>query len=58
MEPIVSREAIRALARKAAALEQAVQEANPYPPLSAAYRIFDADYWMCKLEMLQLRRAA
>jgi hypothetical protein len=51
MEPIVSREAIRALARKAAALDRAVQEANPYPEHSAAHRHFEGDFWACVSEI-------
>lgn len=51
MEPIVSREAIRVLARKAAALDQAVQDANPYPENSAAHRHFERDFWECVSEI-------
>ena len=51
MEPIVSREVIRDLARKAAATDRAVTDANPYPSHTAAHRIFDADYWACVCEM-------
>lgn len=45
MEPIVSREVIRDQARSAAELGQHVHVANPYPPLSAAHRHFECNYW-------------
>ena len=51
MEPIVSREVIRDLARKAAAIDRAVQDANPYPYISHAHRLFEADYWECVREI-------
>lgn len=50
MEPIVSREVIRDLARKAAATDRAVTDANPYPPHTTAHRIFDEMYWACVRE--------
>jgi hypothetical protein len=50
MEQIVSREVIRTLARKAASTDRAVQEANPYPEHTAAYRIFEEMFWDCVRE--------
>lgn len=47
MEPIVSREVIRSLARKAASTDRAVQDANPYPEHTAAHRIFEEMFWDC-----------
>jgi hypothetical protein len=51
MEPIVQRETIRTLARKAAATDRPVYDANPYPEHSAAHRIFEEMYWECVGEM-------
>jgi hypothetical protein len=51
MEPIVQRETIRTLARKAAATDRPVCDANPYPEHSAAHRIFEEMYWECVGEM-------
>jgi hypothetical protein len=50
MEQIISREVIRDLARKAAATDRAVTDANPYPSHTAAHRIFDEMYWDCVRE--------
>lgn len=56
-EPIVSRETIRDLARKAAATDRPVCDANPYPEHSAAYRHFECDYWACVREIEQMESA-
>lgn len=51
-EPIVPRETIRQLARKAAATDRAIYDANPYPEHSAAHRAFEAEYWECVAELM------
>ena len=45
MEPIVSRESIRDLARIAANNGKNVHVANPYPAGTAAYVHFEGDCW-------------
>lgn len=56
-EPIVSLEAIRDLARKAAATDRPVYDANPYPESSAAHRHFECEYWACVREIEQMETA-
>lgn len=51
MDPIVSRDEIRALARKAAATDRMVTDANPYPSDTMPYRLFDEAYWACVREV-------
>ena len=51
VEPIVSRDTIRDLARAAAERGQNVHVANPYPAGSAAAHHFDADYWAAVHEL-------
>lgn len=46
MEPIISRETIRDLARKAAERSENVNVANPYPADTAAHLSFERDYWV------------
>lgn len=58
MEPIVAREHIRDLARKAAATDRAVQDANPYPEHTAAHRIFEEMFWACVRERQSIREIA
>lgn len=51
VEPIVSREHIRDLARAAADSGQNVHIANPYPADSAAHSHFERDYWAAVHEL-------
>jgi len=51
MEPIISRETIRDLARAAANSGQNVNVANPYPPLSDAAIHWERDYWAAVREI-------
>ncbi len=51
MEPIVSRDTIRDLARSAAELGQHVQISNPYPTGTAAHSAFEWDYWAAVREL-------
>lgn len=51
MEPIVSRDTIRDLARAAADRGQNVNVANPYPTGSSAHAAFERDYWVAVHEL-------
>lgn len=51
MEPIVSRDTIRDLARAAVESGKPLQQANPYPPETSAHRRFEIDYWAREREL-------
>ncbi len=51
MEAIVSRDAIRDLARKAAQAGQHHIEANPYPEFTAAHLQFEHDWHAAVLDL-------
>jgi hypothetical protein len=51
VEPIVSRDTIRAQAQAAAERGQNVNVSNPYPAGSAAHAAFERDYWAAVHEL-------
>ena len=53
MEPIVSRDSIRDLARAAAAPDRPVQGVNPFPEHTTAHHQFETDYWAAVREREQ-----
>lgn len=51
IEPIVSRESVRALAEAAAASGQKPHAANPYPPLTEAHALWELSYRLATGEL-------